>query len=168
MIDLPHFYEFSVGRNFTSFFQKKMKSYKESNVLVDRGTNDTNNGYQTPNLLQINEKDVNDKLFYLKKRLERKCGVKFEIHWAHMIEYEVSGSQNPHKHDHNEDYSVIVYLNSCEDGSTYFIMNEKRNVVSRILPERGHCVMFHSGIKHGAHPVSEEKQVLVLGLKCYD
>ena len=165
MIDLPSLYEFRVSRNFTSFFRKKMKYYKESNFLIDRGSTATINGDQTLNLLDLKDKDVNEKLFYLKKRLERKCGVKFEFYWVHMIEYESSGSQNGHKHDHNEDYSVIVYLNSCRDGATYFVLNEKRNVRTKVLPERGRGVMFHAGIKHGAYPTNDGKHILVLGLK---
>ena len=165
MIDLPSFYEFDVDEEFVSFFEKKMEYYKEVDFLMQKGSTATYNGHQTSNILNLNEKDVNKKLTSLRERLERKCGVKLEYHWVHLIEYEEGGNQSEHRHDHNEDYSVIVYLNSCDDGSTYFVLNKERGVVLETFPIRSRCVMFSSSILHGCHPTSSGKKILVLGLK---
>lgn len=165
MIDLPSFYEFNIDRRFISFFEKKMEHYKKNGFLLDIRETCTFNGHQTPNILSLNEEDVNEKLTSLRKRLEKKCGVKFEYNWVHMVRYDQDGYQEQHKHDHNEDYSVIVYLNDCDDGSTFYVLNEKRNVIMESIPKRGKCVMFPASVLHGGYPTSGEKKILVLGLR---
>jgi hypothetical protein len=123
------------------------------------------NGIQTKNLLFLDEEDINEKLTDFKQWLEQECETEFEYHWAHMIEYEENGSQEEHSHDHNEDYSIIVYLNSCDDGSTYFKLNPTRNIGIRVFPKRCLSVMFSSTIRHGGHFTNGGKKVLVLGIK---
>ena len=165
MINLPSFREFNVNEEFVSFFESKLESYKESNFTIERNSSATLNGIQTKNLLFLDEEDVNEKLTTLREWLEQECGIGFEYHWAHMIEYEENGRQEEHSHDHNEDYSIIVYLNSCDDGSTYFKLNPKRNIGIEIFPKRCLSVMFSSTIPHGGHFTNGGKKILVLGIK---
>jgi hypothetical protein len=165
-MDLPHVYEFFVDDEFVNFFNEKLNLYKtKSNLLIPKNSSATYNGIQTHNMLTFGEKDVEYQLNIFKNKIEKKCGTNFYYHWSHLIEYENSGHQKIHKHDHNEDFSIILYLNTCEDGETIFHINQVRNITYTCLPKRGKCIMFSSTIYHGANKSFSNKRVLVLGLK---
>ena len=163
MIDLPAVCTFNVDNDFIDFFSNKINYYKEISFSVNDTT--TVNGFQTGNILQLDENDVIQKLNFLKQKIENKCKCKFIYHWAHLIEYENDGHQELHSHDQNEDFSLIIYLNSCSDGVTEFLLNEKRKSYVRYPPEKGRCIMFLSSIYHRGLPTTQNKKVLVLGLK---
>ena len=163
MIDLPAVYTFNVDDNFIDFFSNKINYYKEISFSVNDTT--TVNGFQTDNIFQLNENDVIEKLNFLKQKIENKCKCKFIYHWAHLIEYEKGGYQELHNHNENEDFSLIVYLNSCSDGLTEFVLNDKREIDFRYIPKKGECIMFLSSIFHRGLPTTQHKKVLVLGLK---
>jgi len=166
-MDLPAFYEFFVDDQFIDFFDKKFEIYKQKFFLIEKNSSATYNGVQTPNILNLNENDVYEILNYFKEKIEKKCGCKFKYHWVHLIEYEYGGYQLEHSHDHNEDFSIIVYLNNCDDGETYFYLNKKKNVIEKIFPRKGKSIMFLSSILHGANKTTKNKKVLVLGIN-YD
>ena len=162
MIDLPAVCTFNVDNDFIDFFSNKINYYKEISFSVNDTT--TVNGIQTGNILQLDENDVIQKLNFLKQKIENKCKCKFIYHWAHLIQYENDGHQELHNHDQNEDFSLIIYLNSCSDGVTEFLLNEKRKSYVRYPPEKGRCIMFLSSIYHRGLPTTQNKKVLVLGL----
>ena len=162
MIDLPAVCTFNVDNDFIDFFSNKINYYKEISFSVNDTT--TVNGFQTGNILQLDENDVIQKLNFLKQKIENKCKCKFIYHWAHLIQYENDGHQELHNHDQNEDFSLIIYLNSCYDGVTEFLLNEKRKSYVRYPPEKGRCIMFLSSIYHRGLPTTQNKKVLVLGL----
>ena len=114
--------------------------------------------------MQKKDNPVIQKLNFLKQKIENKCKCKFIYHWAHLIQYENDGHQELHNHDQNEDFSLIIYLNSCSDGVTEFLLNEKRKSYVRYPPEKGRCIMFLSSIYHRGLPTTQNKKVLVLGL----
>ena len=162
MIDLPAVCTFNVDNDFIDFFSNKINYYKEISFSVNDTT--TVNGFQTGNILQLDENDVIQKLNFLKQKIENKCKCKFIYHWAHLIQYENDGHQELHNHDQNEDFSLIIYLNSCSDGVTEFLLNEKRKSYVRYPPEKGRCIMFLSSKYHRGLPTTQNKKVLVLGL----
>ena len=162
MIDLPAVCTFNVDNDIIDFFSNKINYYKEISFSVNDTT--TVNGFQTGNILQLDENDVIQKLNFLKQKIENKCKCKFIYHWAHLIQYENDGHQELHNHDQNEDFSLIIYLNSCSDGVTEFLLNEKRKSYVRYPPEKGRCIMFLSSIYHRGLPTTQNKKVLVLGL----
>ena len=162
MFDLPAVCTFNVDNDFIDFFSNKINYYKEISFSVNDTT--TVNGFQTGNILQLDENDVIQKLNFLKQKIENKCKCKFIYHWAHLIQYENDGHQELHNHDQNEDFSLIIYLNSCSDGVTEFLLNEKRKSYVRYPPEKGRCIMFLSSIYHRGLPTTQNKKVLVLGL----
>ena len=165
-MDLPAFYEFFVGGYFINFFNNKLDYYKKnSDFFIPKNSTATVDGIQTRNILEFGEKDVQRQLNYLKSRLQKKCKTKFEYHWTHLIEYNYGGYQSQHTHDHNEDFSIVTYLNTCKSGETIFVLNEKRGIIKKVFPERGKSIMFHSSIQHGANNCFENKRILVLGLK---
>lgn len=80
--------------------------------------------------------------------------------YMHMIDYQNGGDMLIHKHDHNEDYSFILYLNDCDDGYTVLYLDRP----IRIKPEQGKMLIFSSDVYHSA-TFSKDKKILVGGLK---
>ena len=101
------------------------------------------------NLLSITESIIGERLTY---------------HWVHFVEYYRGGYQEIHNHKHNEDYSFILYLNTCRGGQTYF---DIKPPVS-FSPKKNNMLLFKSDIDHGAHKTSSwfrTKKILVCGLR---
>lgn len=118
--------------------------------------------FYTLNLLDC----IDTKIFYnyidkLRLLCEDNLGLKLKYFYLHMIDYENGGKMNVHTHEHNEDYSFILYLNSCNDGDTILHMN---NGDYKIIPEKNKVVLFSSNIPHSAE-YSKSKRVLVGGLR---
>lgn len=85
---------------------------------------------------------------------------KVEYFYMHMIDYQNGGDMLIHKHDHNEDYSFILYLNDCDDGYTTLYLDKP----VRIKPEKAKILIFSSDVYHSA-TFSKNKKILVGGLK---
>lgn len=120
------------------------------------------NCFSTLNLLDI----LHTEKFYnyigiLRSLCEQKLNKKLEYFYLHMISYENGGEIKIHKHDHNEDYSFILYLNSCEDGQTILHSGGK---YQKILPIKNKVILFSANTPHSAE-YSNSKKVLVGGLK---
>jgi hypothetical protein len=165
-MDLPYYYEFFVDNDIIDFFNDKLDFYKSNkNFFIPENSSATINGIQTCNMLNFDDKDVEHYLNILKNKIEKKCETNLYYHWSHLIEYKNNRHQQLHKHDHNEDFSIIVYLNTCEDGETLFYINQKRNITHTCFPEKGKSIMFSSTIYHSANKTFSNKRVLVLGLK---
>jgi len=94
----------------------------------------------------------------------KRIGVVFKVWlnycWVHFVEYFEGGSQDIHNHKHNEDYSFVLYLNTCSDGETYFNVDPPVS----ISPNKNNMILFSSNIDHGAK-TCYNKQVLVGGLR---
>ena len=122
----------------------------------------TQNGVQTENILKLSD-FCNDGPFYrtlhrLRRIAEQQTGFNFELRHIHMIEYNYGGYQTPHTHDHNEDYSCILYLNTCDDGETRFPDHGINH-----FPEEGKMVIFPATAYHGASETTSGKKILVMG-----
>ena len=78
-----------------------------------------------------------------------------------MISYDAGGYMTRHSHEHNEDYSFILYLNTCKDGATVLHYDDCEH---HIAPERNKMLVFSSDTEHSAK-FSDSKQILVGGLK---
>ena len=166
MINLPAFCEFPVSNHFVDFFNGKLDFYKTNqNLFLEYNSGSTKEGIQTHNMLDWKEKDVLSELNFLKLKLENKCQNELDLFWCDLIEYEKGGWQKSHCHSTNEDISLVIYLNDCVGGETYFILNQQRDVIKEIKPEKGKCVMFLSSIRHGAKIAHTPKRVLVVGLR---
>ena len=165
MINLPAFYEFYIDDDFVNFFNDKMKDYEKNNYLEGKNDTATVNGKQTKNILELNDNETNKKLNSLIELIENKSKCKLKYQWVHLVRYNKEGYQDMHRHDYNEDISLIIYLNTCTDGKTEFLINEKRKIKFFRHPEKGKCIMFLSSISHRALPSSENKTVLVLGFR---
>ena len=127
MINLPAFYEFYVDDDFVNFFNDKMKDYEKNNYLEGKNDTATVNGKQTKNILELNDNETDKKLNSLIQLIENKSKCKLKYQWVHLVRYNKEGYQDMHRHDYNEDISLIIYLNTCTDGKTEFLIKEDMN-----------------------------------------
>ena len=117
--------------------------------------------FATTNLLGLVKDNVFDQhLEYLKDICEAAAGKRLSYHYLHMISYDAGGYMTRHNHEHNEDYSFILYLNSCKDGAT--IIHEEKNY--HVIPQRNRMLVFTADSEHSAQ-FSDSKRILVGGLK---
>ena len=100
-------------------------------------------------------------LEYLKDICQASINRKLSYHYLHMISYDAGGYMTRHSHEHNEDYSFILYLNTCKDGATVLHYDDCEH---HIAPERNKMLVFSSDTEHSAK-FSDSKQILVGGLK---
>jgi hypothetical protein len=98
------------------------------------------------NILEIGEHLIKTTLYY---------------YWVHFVEYHSGGYQGIHNHVHNEDYSLILYLNTCKGGQTEF----ESGVMC--TPKKNQLVIFQSSINHRARETQswDNKKVLVCGVR---
>jgi len=122
----------------------------------------SDNCFATLNLLEF----PHSYIFYnyigeLKQKVEEILNLTdLEYFYLHLVDYTNGGCMREHSHDHNEDYSFILYLNDCDDGATVLSLGEPYYV----LPSEGNVLVFSSSIPHSSN-YSKSKQVLVGGLK---
>lgn len=163
---LPSLCELSVDLTVIDSLNQKLEEYKlNEDCWIPRDSSATRNGIQTFNLLTFEDNDLNNVLHQIKIKLEKDADHKLEYYWVHLIEYDSGGFQLPHTHDHNEDFSFVLYLNDCVDGNTTFILNEKRNVIKSFKPTQGLGVFFLASMLHYADVCTTNKKVLVCGLR---
>lgn len=145
---------FNLLLDFVSNHSESFKDTKQSFL--------SGNCFYTLNLLDYIESEI----FYnyidkLRLLCEDFLNRRLKYFYVHMINYENGGRMNVHKHDHNEDYSFILYLNSCNDGETILHTTEG---IYKVTPEKNKVLLFPSTIPHSA-AYSKSKRVLVGGLK---
>lgn len=145
---------FNLLLDFVSNYSEVFKDKKQSSLSGDC--------FYTLNLLDYIESEI----FYnyidkLRLLCEDFLSRKLKYFYVHMINYENGGKMNVHKHDHNEDYSFILYLNSCNDGETILYTT---NGQYKVTPEKNKVLLFPSSIPHSAE-YSKSKRVFVGGLK---
>ena len=118
--------------------------------------------FATTNLLGLVKDNVFEQhLEYLKDICQASINRKLSYHYLHMISYDAGGYMTRHSHEHNEDYSFILYLNTCKDGATVLHYDDCEH---HIAPERNKMLVFSSDTEHSAK-FSDSKQILVGGLK---
>ncbi len=119
------------------------------------------NCFASNNLLNlITDNQFVNKINFILGECEKHIPDKVDYFYIHMVDYKNGGDMLIHKHDHNEDYSFILYLNDCDDG--YTTLYTDRPI--RVKPETGKILIFSSDVYHSATS-SNSKKVLVGGLK---
>ena len=158
-------YNGKIDSDITDDILSNWESYKNNSLnLCDMSRTCTFNGIQTKNVLFLSDFQNNEFKKSLNKLLEiSKNILKSNIffHYVHFVEYFADGYQSIHNHKHNEDFSLILYLNTCESGGTYF---ESGNTY---LPTKNNIVLFSSYHNHGANCTNalDNKKVLVCGFR---
>lgn len=145
---------FDLLLNFVSNYPEVFKDKKNSSL--------SGRCFYTLNLLDY----LDTQIFYnyidkLRLLCENILNLKLKYFYVHMIDYENGGKMNVHTHNHNEDYSFILYLNSCNDGETILYTTKGEY---KVTPKRNKVLLFSSNIPHSA-AYSSSKRVLVGGLK---
>jgi hypothetical protein len=122
------------------------------------------NCFATKNLLEVVEDcKFSYYLNILLENCQKHISEPVKYFYVHMIDYCNGGDMLIHKHDHNEDYSFIFYLNDCDDGFTSLYLDSPL----RVKPEKGKILIFSSDVYHSA-TFSKNKKILVGGLKIYN
>lgn len=136
------------------YFQYFPSKYKElSNTCL------ASNCFATKNILNfIDDTEFNNKINYIKDLCEQKISEQLDYFYLHMIDYKNGGKMDIHKHSHNEQYSFVYYLNTCDDGETILHLNKDIN----IKPVKNNILFFSSDIYHSAN-FSNSKRILVGG-----
>ena len=133
--------------------------------LIEFNSTCTFDGIQTANVLHL--KDFQEDYKFqgaLNNTLEivqHLIGKTLHYYHIHLIEYHSGGYQTFHNHSHNEDYSYILYLNTCKGGETYF----ESGVVC--TPKKNNLLIFEATLNHGAKETHswDNKKVLVAGMR---
>lgn len=174
-MNFPLLRTFEVSNLITYFLNQKVVEYKnEYNSWDDVNCFDTNNGYQSTNLLQWEDKDF---LEFIRVELSamvcNQLGVerdRFKYHFIHFLDYKNGGSMNYHKHWHNEDFVLFIYLKDCESGKTIFHLNDydedsSDRTLVELTPKKNLGAIFSSLVKHKGENTEEEKRIFVVGIK---
>ena len=144
----------------------KYKDNKFNQQNIDKYN--TFKGIQSKNVLELDDfqRDSNfqECLKNILDIVQRNLHLNLYYYWVHFIEYERGGYQTEHNHAHNEDYSSILYLNTCRGGETYFNINQPVS----FSPKKGRMITFPSYINHGGKKTSlwfNNKKILVCGMR---
>lgn len=176
-MNYPLLNSFNVDEEITEQLIKSYTLYKELNPMADKDKNNFSNnekysGYQTSNLLHWENNEFQSflkNIFY--NCVSKQLGTNlFSYYWAHYLEYENGGSMDIHKHWHNEDFVLFIYLSTCSTGHTVFYLNDynkehmERTCV-RIPPVKGTGACFSSLLAHEGEFTYESKKIFVVGIR---
>ena len=72
---------------------------------------------------------------------------------------------NQHKHWHNEDFVMFIYLKDCKRGKTIFYLNDysdqfKKRTQVGITPKKNTAAIFSSLLLHKGEKTTEDKRIL--------
>ena len=176
-MNYPLLKKFTVDEKITDQLIKTYNFYRELNPNafseINRFSNEEkNSGYQTPNLLEWQDEEfqifLNNDFF---KFVSDQLGTsKFSYYWVHYLEYENGGSMDIHRHWHNEDFVLFVYLSTCNSGHTVLYLNDynqehMERTCIRVQPIKGTGTCFSSLLAHKGEFTYENKKIFVVGLR---
>jgi len=177
-MNFPLLKTFTVDDNIVKFLNQKFDYYSSSHQMDEDETAFNNesikSGYQTSNLLYW--EDLEYKNFLNNELLEiisRNLSINknnIEYFWTHMLEYQHGGKMDSHKHSHNEDFVIFIYLKTCKSGQTVFYLNDhceeymERTSVE-LLPVSGLGAIFSSLVLHKGKFTKENKRIFVAGVR---
>jgi len=159
MINIPAFKEYEMSLDTVD----KLTGYLDSLNLPDVSDNTyLDNAYQTPNILHVDER-IDKIIDDIVKNLNNDIGLISTPFHVHYIKYGDSGSLGWHRHDHNEELGVVLYLTDAE-GVTLFSLNDKRDVTVSVSPKKGKMIVFSATFNHLGME-SKNKKVFVIGIR---
>ncbi len=143
------------------FFIDKLQYYKSrpKSEFYERVRTMIGGFFGTVNLLPFADKEFYAHLNVIKKKVEGVSSKSLMYHYLHMLDYEGGGVLLTHNHAHAEYYTSLLYLNDCEDGETFLMIDGER---VEVQPEKGKLLMYPANIDHGAN-YSSSKKVMVSG-----
>jgi hypothetical protein len=174
-MNFPLLKTFEVSNIISSFLEKKFDDYKKQYGSWDEENSfNTEYGYQTDNLLKWDDKEFN---IFTKENLLQVVSsqlnidkTKISFHWIHFLDYVNGGSMNQHKHWHNEDFVMFIYLKDCKRGKTIFYLNDysdqfKERTQVGITPKKNTAAIFSSLLLHKGEKTTENKRIFVMGIR---
>ena len=152
-----------IDHDICDFFVTKLEYYKSrpKSEFSHRARTMKGGYFGTVNLLPSADTEYYSYLDVIKKKVEEVSSHPLNYHYLHMLDYEGGGVMLTHNHAHAEDYTSLLYLNDCEDGETFLIINGEREEVQ---PQKGKLLMYPANIDHGAN-YSSSKKVMVSGYR---
>lgn len=155
-------YEFYVSDDVVDHFSLLLETVQTDSKMRDISNHClSSNCFASNNLLRYDLKErTNSLLDEILEECSNILNTKLKYYYLHMINYQNGGDMLIHRHDHNEDYSYVLYLNSCDDGHTTLYLNPP----IRIKPEKGKVILFSSNVYHSGM-FSRNKKILVGGLR---
>ena len=151
----------SFDRDAVNFFREKLKYFKSNHLFMQKTVNMVGDVFGTVNLLKQGDPQFHSYLDRIKSKVQKHIGRSLTYYWVHMLEYEKGGEMIAHNHKQSEDYTALLYLNNCNNGSTFFMIDGKKY---EILPKHNRLVMYPSWVNHGSN-YATNKKVLVCGFK---
>jgi len=155
--------EFFVDSKFTKFFNDYFTVACSLDFLKETKLSSlSKNCFATVNLLKYEQEEI---FYQMIAELQLICSKilesKLEYTYIHLVDYTNGGIMRPHSHEHAEDFSYILYLNTCADGNTVL---KYKNSTKSVTPIKDKILLFSSKIVHSSN-YSNSKKVLVGGLK---
>tara|TARA_R100000005_G_C4985053_1_gene193627 strand:+ start:1357 stop:1833 length:477 start_codon:yes stop_codon:yes gene_type:complete len=148
-----------IDEQVTNYFLTKVDDFCEK--YPDRAGSMVGDFMTTKNLfIQSHDDNFHEMVDAIKSVIEKKINKELMYRYVHMVDYTGGGELLVHAHDHIEDYVYILYLNTCEDGATYFVEDDQE---LEVFPEANKLVHYSASLPHGAR-YSSTKKVLVGGL----
>jgi len=143
-------------------------AFDENNSFSRRGY-----GYQTENLAFANDPALVTLRESLLSIAAEQLGLPrsgIRPFWLHMLEYDAYGSMERHKHDHNEDFVLFIYLKDCSDGDTvWYLNNYDPDAMCRttfsLKPRAGMGAIFSALVLHEGLATVDGKRVCVCGIR---
>tara|TARA_E500000331_G_C17104353_1_gene646728 strand:+ start:168 stop:764 length:597 start_codon:yes stop_codon:yes gene_type:complete len=151
----------SFDRDVVNFFRGKLNYFRSNHLFMQKTDVMAGDVFGTVNLLKHGDRQFYSYLDRIKSKVQKHIGRSLTYYWVHMLDYETGGEMIAHNHKHSEDYTALLYLNNCNNGSTFFIIDGEKY---EILPKRNRLVMYPSWVDHGSN-YGTDKKVLVCGFK---
>jgi len=155
--------EFFVDSKFVDFFNEYFHSAYSLEFLEETKLSSlSKNCFATVNLLKYQQEEI---FYELVAELQLICSKilesELEYTYLHLVDYSNGGIMSPHSHKHAEDFSYILYLNTCTDGETVL---KYTHTTKEVKPVKSKVLLFSSEIVHSSN-YSNSKKVLVGRLK---
>lgn len=162
MINIPTFKEYEMSLNTVDKLVTYLDSLDLPNVSSDTYLSGDNT-YQTPNILNIND-NIDKIIDNIITNINNDLGLISKPYHVHYIKYGDSGSLGWHRHSHNEELSILLYLTDAVDGETIISLNDERDITLIVKPKKGKMILFNSTCNHVGLE-SKNKNVFVIGLR---
>ena len=177
LLNFPLLKTFQIKEETINFLNEKFEKYSLEQELfpAENVIYISNTGVHTTNLCEWNDEDY---LCFMKDDLLDICSNQLNIdkrnigiHFTHFFDYRKGGEVHLHNHINNEDYVMIIYVNTCSKGDTVFYLNHhpdyKHRTKVKLKPTKGLGSIFSSMLFHEAEFTDEPKRIFVVGIKIY-
>ena len=151
-------------KDITEYFNKWLGYFmlREDLYADENYSSLSNDCFATTNLLGLVKDNVFDEYIgYLKDICEASINRNLSYQYLQKISYDAGGYMTRHSHEHNEDLSFILYLNTCKDGATVLHDDYEDHYIT---PKQNSILVFSADTEHSAK-FSDSKRILVGGLK---